>query len=123
MEKRASYPTDLNDKQWEQVCNLLPQKRTPAETAREYVNAILYVVRTGGSWRMLPHDFPPWETVYTYFRKLCRDGSWERINDALRAQVRIQQGREAEPSVIIVDSQSVKTSEKGGHVAMTEASE
>lgn len=122
MSERKPYPTDLTEKQWEQLRPLLPQKRTAPEKAREYVNAILYVLRTGGSWRMLPHDFPAYQTVYTYFRKLCRDGSWERINDQLREQVRRAAGREPEPSLLIVDSQSVKTTEKGDPVAMTEAS-
>jgi putative transposase len=122
MNRRKAYPTDLTDKQWEQLQPLLPQKRTPEDKAREYLNAILYVLRTGGSWRMLPHDFPAWQTVYTYFRKLGRDGTWERINDQLRQQVRIKAGREAEPSVLIVDSQSVKTTEKGAQEAMMAAS-
>lgn len=89
---------------------------------REYVNGILYVVRTSCSWQMLPHDFPPFQTVKTYFYKLKRDGTWERINDALREQVRVHEEREPEPSLLIVDSQSVKTTEKGGHAAMTVAS-
>ena len=121
MKKRKRYPTDLTDKQWEQLKPLLPQKRTAPEKAREYINAILYVLRTGGAWRMLPHDFPAWETVYTYFRKLERDGSWQRINDGLREKVRLNAGRAVQASVIIVDSQSVKTTEKGGHAATTEA--
>src|SRR5690349_6530161 len=118
MKTRAAYPTDLSDQQWEPLWNLLPHKRTTAETAREYINAILYVLRTGCSWRMLPHDFPPWQSVYTYFRKLCRHGAWERINDLLRVKVRVQNEREEEPSLVIVDSQSVKTTEKGGQEAM-----
>jgi putative transposase len=123
MAKRKSYPTDLSEPEWEQVKDLLPQKQTDPEKAREYLNAIVYLVHSGCSWRMLPHDFPPWPTVSTYFRKLIRDGTWERINDALRERVRQEMGREAEPSVVIVASQSVKTTEKGGHVAMMEASE
>ena len=121
MKKRKRYPTDLTDKQWEQLKPLLPQKRTPPEKAREYIDAIVYVLRTGGAWRMLPHDFPAWETVYTYFRKLERDGSWQRINDRLREQVRVAQGREGQASVVIVDSQSVKTTEKGGRAGTMEA--
>jgi putative transposase len=117
MKKRKRYPTDLTDKQWEQLKPLLPQKRTPPAKAREYIDAILYVLRTGGAWRMLPHDFPAWETVYTYFRKLERNGSWQRINDGLREKVRAKTGREVQASVIMVDSQSVKTTEKGGHEA------
>lgn len=78
------------------------------------MNAILYVVRTGCQWRALPHEFPPWETVYGYFRKLGENGTWEMINHHLRVGIREQDGREAEPSVVIVDSQSVKTTEKKG---------
>lgn len=121
MNTRAAYPTDLTDKQWERLYPLLPHKRTVEAKMREYVNAILYVLRTGCWWRMLPHDFPPFQTVKTYFYKLQRDGTWERVNDALRQQVRQQQGREPEPSLLIIDSQSVKTTEKGGLVAMTGA--
>ena len=120
MNTRKAYPTDLSDPEWEQIKDLLPQKKTPPERAREYINAILYLVHSACSWRMLPHDFPPWPTVSTYFRKLMRDGTWERINDGLREELRRQEGREAEPSVVIVDSQSVKTTEKGGHVATME---
>lgn len=123
MRTRKRYPTDLTDKQWEQLKTLLPQKRTPEGKAREYINAILYVLRTGGSWAMLPHDFPNFETVKTYFYKLQRDGTWERINDALRERARQQSGRESEPSLLILDSQSVKTTEKGGRAATMEASE
>jgi transposase len=123
MKTRRRYPTDLSDKQWAQLKDLLPQKRTAEAKAREYINAILYVLRTGGSWAMLPHDFPNFETVKTYFYKLQRDGTWQRINDALREQVRQTSGREREPSLLILDSQSVKTTEKGGRGATMEASE
>jgi len=121
MNERKAYPTDLSEQEWEKIKSLLPQKKTSPERAREYINAIVYMVHSGCSWRMLPHDFPAWSSVSTYFRKLMRDGTWERINDSLREQVRQKAGRETEPSVVIVDSQSVKTTEKGGHVAMMEA--
>ncbi len=121
MTERKAYPTDLTDKQWEQLVDLFPRKRTPPERMREYTNAILYVLRTGCSWRMLPHDFPPWSTVYDFFQKLCRTGTWEGINDSLRERVRQESQREVEPSVLIADSQSVKTTEKGGLEAMTAA--
>ena len=121
MTTRKRYPTDLTDKEWEQLKDRLPRKRTPEAKAREYVNAILYILRTGCSWAMLPHDFPNFETVKTYFYKLRRDGTWEHINDTLREQVRRQDGRESEPSLLILDSQSVKTTEKGGRAAMTAA--
>lgn len=86
------------------------------------LNAILYVVRTGCQWRALPHDFPPWQTVYGYFRKLMAAGVWEEINTVLRQGLRQQDGRDPEPSVVIIDSQSVKTTEKGGRAAMMAAS-
>ena len=121
MNERKAYPTDLSEQEWEKIKSLLPQKKTSPERAREYINAIVYMVHSGCSWRMLPHDFPAWSSVSTYLRKLMRDGTWERINDSLREQVRQKAGRETEPSVVIVDSQSVKTTEKGGHVAMMEA--
>jgi putative transposase len=113
MNTRRAYPTDLKDEQWEQLQPLLPQKRTDPAKAREYMNAILYLLRTGCSWRLLPHDLPNHETVKTYFHELRRDGTWQRINDALREEGRAQAGREREPSLLIVDSQSVKTTEKG----------
>jgi putative transposase len=118
MEKRKAYPTDLTEKQWEDIVKLLPQKRTPPERMREYLNAIFYVLRTGCSWRMLPHDFPSWSTVYDFFQKLSRDGRWQGIHDSLRDEVRQKAGRETEPSVLIADSQSVKTTEKGANGAM-----
>jgi putative transposase len=122
MNKRKAYPSDLSDKQWEQLVQLLRLKQTKPERMREYINAILYVLRTGCSWRMLPHDFPSWSTVYDVFQKLNRSGTWQRINDELRERVRQDAGREIEASVLIADSQSVKTTEKGAHAAMTVAS-
>jgi len=88
---------------------------------REVINAILYVLRNGIVWRALPHDFPPWKTVFHYFRAWRQDGTWEAIHDALRAEVRLSDGREASPSAAILDSQSVKTTEKGGPAAMMPA--
>jgi putative transposase len=121
MTTRRRYPTDLTDQQWQQLYPLLSHKRAPEAQMREYVNGILSVLRTGCSWQMLPHDFPPFQTVKTYFYKLERDGSWQWVHDALYAQVRQHAGRDPEPSLLIVDSQSVKTTEKGGHEAMTAA--
>ena len=77
-------------------------------------NAIRYVLRAGCAWRMLPHDLPPWRTAFHYFRTWRRDGTWQRAHDALRERTRQSQGRPASPSAAVIDSQSVKTTEKGG---------
>jgi transposase len=84
---------------------------------REIVEAILYVLRNGVSWRALPHDYPPWKTVYHYFSAWTKDGSWEAIHTALREEARVAVGRASTPSAAILDSQSVKTTEKGGRAA------
>ena len=118
---RARYPTDLTDRQWARLAPHLPPPkpggRPRSADVREVVDAILYVLRTGIGGRALPHDFPPWETVYYYFNTWRRAGVWEQAHDLLRAQVRVAAGREATPSAAILDSQSVKTTERGGHAA------
>jgi putative transposase len=78
------------------------------------LNAIIYITRTGGSWRMMPHDLPPWQAVNAYFRKLTDSGAWERINDEMRSRLRVKLERDAHPITLVIDSQSVKTTEKGG---------
>ena len=117
MEKRKAYSTDLTDEQWSHLRLLLPKqrgkgRRRTAQHQRELVNAMLYVNHTGCQWRELPHDFPAWQTVYSYFNELSQRGIWEEINTILRQGVRQQAGRDPEPSVVIMDSQSVKTTEK-----------
>lgn len=118
---RQTYPTDLTDKEWAVIEPNLPAVQTGRPRKypeREMFNAILYITRTGCSWRMLPHDLPPWKAVYAYFRKLQKLGLWQQVNDELRQQVRVAAGRDAHPSTLVADSQSVKTTEKGGLVAM-----
>ena len=124
MATRRAYPSDLSDAQWEILEPLLDSPvsgrgRRPTVPRREIVNAILYVLRTGCQWRYLPREFPNWNTVYWYFARWVSDGTWERGNDELRRRVRVQAGRAAEPSAAIMDSQSVKTTEKGGIAATT----
>jgi putative transposase len=115
---RKPYPTDLSDPEYTYLAPHLPP---PAATGRprlrplrEMLDAIFYMIRTGCQWRCLPHEFPPWQTVYHYFRRWRLDGTWERLNAALRERLRAQTGREAQPSAGIIDSQSVKTTGVGG---------
>lgn len=125
MTTRKPYPSDLDDGAWSKIEVLLPQSkmgRPPKYSRRELLDAIWYVLRNGISWRALPHDFPPWQTVYSFFRLLVKKGIWKTMNDRLREQVRQQAGRESEPSLLIADSQTAKTTEKGGHAATTAVS-
>jgi putative transposase len=112
------YPTDLTDEQWVMLEALLRKPRGPGHpqtySLRLIVNALLYLTRTGCQWRMLPRDYPGWTTVRYHFDQWRRDGTWERINTALREQVRQQAGRAPQPSAAIIDSQTAETSEAGG---------
>lgn len=115
----ASYDTDLNDAQWELVKPLLPGPKRlgrPPTPPRVLLNAILYLVKSGCPWRLLPKSFPPWKTIHFRFRKWCVDGTWFLINDALRAVVRIEEGKDSEPTAAILDSQTVRSDGHGGDV-------
>lgn len=112
------YQTDLIDAEWQLIAVFLPMPgstgRRRGWPMREIVNAIFYVLRGGIAWRLLPKDFPPWQTVYRWFARLRDEAVFERINHALVMADRQRVGREASPSAAIIDSQSVKTTESGG---------
>jgi len=115
--KRKPYDTDLTDDQFALVAPFLPEpKRTgrPPADLREVLNGIFYLVRSGCQWRLLPHDFPPWSTVHTWYRRWRTDGTRGRINEALRRQARSAAGRDPDPRSSAADSQSVKTTPQGG---------
>ena len=116
MKCRVQYPSDVTDRQWQLIRQLLPprsRRGRPPIDRRRIVNAILYVVRTGCQWRMLPKDFANWSTVYGIFWRWRNDGTWQRIHDRLREKVRIVAGKKSTPTAAIIDSQSIRTAEGG----------
>jgi transposase len=128
MDKRASYQSDLTDEQWAVIEPLLPERTSQRGRPRKYshremFNALLYLIKNGCTWRDLPHDFPKWQAVYAYMRRMEAAGTLRRINDALREMERVRQGRNPGPSTVVIDTQSVRTAEKRGRcTAMTATS-
>lgn len=121
MGQTKQYQSDLSDAEWELIQPLLPPPKTLGRDRevdlRAVINAIFYRVDNGVKWRNLPGDFPRWQTVYTYYSSWTRLGIWEAINAALVSQVRVQEGRNEQPSLGIMDSQSVRLGEKGGRIS------
>lgn len=115
--KTTGYPSDVTDEQWNIIEPLLPKEKwgRPLEIdMRSAVNGMFYLVRTGIEWDYMPNEYPNHNSIYYHYHKWCKDGTWERINTALREQVRYVAGRKQQPSLAIIDSQSVKTTEAGG---------
>jgi|SRR4051794_13968672 len=125
--ERQPYPSDLTDQQWAILQSVVPQAkggrtgRPGKYPRREIWNAIFYQAKTGCQWRYLPHDLPPWEDVWDHFSRWRDGGIIATVHDALRVKVRVAAGREATPSAAIIDSQSVRTPQKGGAMATTPA--
>jgi putative transposase len=117
---RLAYDTDLSDEQWEILKPLIPAAklggRPRSLDMREVLNGIFYLLANGIKWRAMPHDLPNWQSVYTYFRAWEADNTWERLNEALRTQLRLKAGRNTQPSAGSVDSQSVKTASGGEEI-------
>jgi putative transposase len=125
MKPRKPYPTDLSDREWALIQHVVPAAkpggRPEKYPKREILDAIFYILRSGCAWRLLPHDFPPWEIIYQYFWRWRQDGTWQRLHALLRGDVRVAAGKQRQPTAAILDRPSVKTTEKGGSGATTRA--
>jgi len=108
-EKRRRYPSDVSEAQWQEIRLLFIGTRQSKWEKRDLLNAVFYVVKTGCQWRQLPHDFPPYQTVYSFYRRTLKSGLWDKILQYLVAKTRENAGRKAQPSYGLIDSQSVKT--------------
>ena len=119
---RFVYSTDVTDEQWlliEPYLRTSGLGRPPQHSKREFINAIYYQARAGSAWALLPHDFPPYRTVYKQFEAWREDGTWERLHDGLRRELRVVSGRNPDPSAGAIDTQSVRTGGKRGAVTAT----
>jgi putative transposase len=115
---RKSYPSDLTDEQWNLIAPHIPPEkwggRTREVDIREVLNGVFYLVRSGCAWRAIPHDLPNWNTCRFYYDRFVRDGTWQIVHERLRERTRWKSDKSSEPSAAVIDSQSVKTTEKGG---------
>ena len=107
--KPTGYPSDLTDKQWEQIANFFPQGPNSEHHKRSLINAVLYLLDNGIKWRAMPHDYPHWSTVHSFYYRARRDGLWEKVHEAMVRKAREEEDRNESPSLGLIDSQSVKT--------------
>lgn len=121
MDENIIYPDDLTDEEWKFIKDLVPKGKTggrPPTDRRRVLNAMFYILRSGCSWRLLPKDYPKWQTVYGLFRKWKRRGVIKNIHNLLREKTRQKAKRKKDPTAMIIDSQSIKTTEKRGFVGV-----
>jgi putative transposase len=104
------YTSDMTDSQWEMIKPIIREaKYRSIEEKREQINAVFYIVKTGCQWRNLPKDFPMWKTVYSFYRRACLNGLWDKIQQSLVKKIRVANGKNESPSYALIDSQSAKT--------------